>query len=56
MRVIFLIDGFNLYHSISDAQKDSGLGSKLLKVNLKKANPTVNIVRRKVKNEGRHLF
>jgi uncharacterized LabA/DUF88 family protein len=32
MRVIFLIDGFNLYHSISDAQKDSGLGSKWLNI------------------------
>jgi uncharacterized LabA/DUF88 family protein len=32
MRVIFLIDGFNLYHSISDAQKDSGLGSKWLDI------------------------
>lgn len=32
MRVIFLIDGFNLYHSICDAQKDSGLGSKWLNI------------------------
>lgn len=32
MRVIFLIDGFNLDHSITDAQKDSGLGSKWLNI------------------------
>jgi len=32
MRVIFLIDGFNLYHSISDAQRDAGLESKWLNI------------------------
>lgn len=32
MRVIFLIDGFNLYHSIEDAEKKSKLPSKWLDV------------------------
>ena len=31
-RVAFLIDGFNLYHSVKQAEKDSGIGSRWLDI------------------------